>query len=447
MVLTIHAAAEQLRAGTLTPLDLLDSCLANIDRYEDRVHAWVFVDRDGARAEAQRLTDEQKRRQVRGPLHGVPIAVKDIFDVSGWPTAAGSTLWKNSIAQKDATVVQRLRQSGAILLGKSVTTQYASFDPPVTKNPWKLDRTPGGSSSGSAAALACGMCLGALGSQTGGSITRPAAYCGVTGCKPTYGRVSCAGVLPLAFSMDHPGPMARSVLDLGILLRAIAGPDMHDPLCSPRQVPDYIARLNDAGPPPRLGIVRGLFLERAEQAVQDMMDQTARTLSKKGATLVDLALPESFSEVVMRHRTVMAVEAAAFHRSRLAQHPEEYGPCITALLKEGIACPAPEYAACKEHQRQLTQYMESFLRGVDALLTPATTGPAPDAATTGDPAFNSPWSYVGFPTVCIPSAWTSDGLPLGIQLVGVPWSEAELLVAAAWCEKVLGVEQREPLLA
>src|SRR5262249_46641301 len=149
MVLTIHAAAEQIRAGTLTPLHLLDSCLANLDRYEDRVHAWVFVDRDGARAEAQRLTDEQKRRQVRGPLHGIPIGVKDIFGVSGWRTAAGSTLWKNSIAQKDATVVQRLRQSGAIVLGKSVTTQYASFDPPVTKNPWKLDRTPGGSSSGS----------------------------------------------------------------------------------------------------------------------------------------------------------------------------------------------------------------------------------------------------------------------------------------------------------
>jgi aspartyl-tRNA(Asn)/glutamyl-tRNA(Gln) amidotransferase subunit A len=404
------------------------------------------VDRDGARAEAQRLTDEAKRGQVRGPLHGIPVAIKDIFDVNGWPTAAGSKLWANSVARKDATVVERLRRAGAVFLGKTVTTQYASFDPPVTRNPWNLDRTPGGSSSGSAAALACGMCLGALGSQTGGSITRPASYCGVAGCKPTYGRVSCAGVVPLAYSMDHPGPMARCVFDLAILLRAIAGPDMSDPTCSARPVPDYVARARAGASPPRLGIVRGLFLERAEQSVQEMMDQTARTLSQRGAKLVDLALPASFSEVIARHRTVMAVEAATFHRARFAQHPDDYAPKITALIQEGLSCPAPDYAECKEHQRLLTQHMDSFDRAVDALLVPATTGPAPDAATTGDPAFNSPWSYVGFPTVSIPSAWTPDGLPLAIQLVGVPWSEAELLAVAAWCEETLRVEQREPPL-
>jgi aspartyl-tRNA(Asn)/glutamyl-tRNA(Gln) amidotransferase subunit A len=444
MIPTIRAAAAAIRAGRTTPVDLLDACLTNIDRYEGRVHAWVFVDRDGARAEAERLTDEAKRGQVRGPLHGIPIGIKDIFDVSGWPTTAGSKLWENSIARKDATVVERLRQAGAVFLGKTVTTQYASFDPPVTRNPWNLDRTPGGSSSGSAAALACGMCLGALGSQTGGSITRPAAYCGVAGIKPTYGRVSCAGVVPLAYSMDHPGPIARCVYDLAILLRAIAGPDVNDPTCSQRPVPDYLARLNAGRLFPRLGIVRGLFLERAEKSVQEMMDQTAQTLSQRGAKLVGLALPAGFSEVVTRHRTVMAVEAAAFHRSRLVQHPEDYGPNITALLHEGLSCSAPDYADCKEHQRQLTQQMDSFLREVDALLVPATTGPAPDAATTGDLAFNAPWSYVGFPTVSIPSAWTPDGLPLAIQLVGVPWSEAELLAVAAWCEETLSVQRREP---
>jgi aspartyl-tRNA(Asn)/glutamyl-tRNA(Gln) amidotransferase subunit A len=444
MIPTIQAAAEQIRAHTLTPLDLLDACLANIDRYEDRVHAWVLVDRDGARAEAQRLTDEAKRGQVRGPLHGIPIGIKDIFDVAGWATAAGSKIWANSIARKDATVVERLRRAGAVFLGKTVTTQYASFDPPVTRNPWNLERTPGGSSSGSAAALACGMCLGALGSQTGGSITRPASYCGVAGIKPTYGRVSCSGVVPLAYSMDHPGPLARCVYDLAILLRAIVGSDVSDPTCSPRAAPDYLARLNSGGLLPRLGIVRGLFLERAEKSVQEMMDQTARMLSQRGAKLVDLALPASFSEVVARHRTVMAVEAATFHRSRFAQHPNDYSPMITALLQEGLSCKATEYADCKEHQRQLTQQMDSFIREVDALLVPATTSPPPDSTTTGDPAFNSPWSYVGFPTVSIPSAWTPDGLPLAIQLVGVPWSEAEVLAVAAWCEETLAVEQREP---
>src|SRR5262245_12357068 len=181
MLPTIHAAADDLRQGRTTPLELLDACLANLDRYEPRVRAWVFVDRDGARADAERLTAELRGGRCRGPLHGIPLGVKDIFDVFDWPTAAGARLWARSVARRDATVVQRLRQAGAVFVGKTVTTQYASFDPPPTRNPWDLERTPGGSSSGSAAALACGMCLAALGSQTGGSITRPAAFCGVAG--------------------------------------------------------------------------------------------------------------------------------------------------------------------------------------------------------------------------------------------------------------------------
>src|SRR5437868_14211758 len=183
---TIHEAAAAIRGKQITPVDLVEQCLKNIDRWEEHIRAWVFVDREGALEEAKRLTEELKRGQYRGPLHGIPIGVKDIFDVFDWPTAAGSKLWANSIARKDATVVANLRSAGAVFLGKTVTTQYASFDPPVTRNPWNLERTPGGSSSGSAAALATGMCLGALGSQTGGSITRPASYCGVAGCKPTY---------------------------------------------------------------------------------------------------------------------------------------------------------------------------------------------------------------------------------------------------------------------
>src|SRR5437764_5914699 len=195
---TIHEAADAIRQKKITPVDLVEQCLANIDRWEDKVRAWVFVDRDGALAEAKRLTDELQRGQYRGPLHVIPIGVKDIFDVFDWPTAAGSKLWANSIARQDAPIVASLRQAGTIFLGKTVTTQYASFDPPVTKNPWNLARTPGGSSSGSAAAIATGMCLAALGSQTGGSITRPASYCGVAGCKPSFGRVSLNGIVPLA---------------------------------------------------------------------------------------------------------------------------------------------------------------------------------------------------------------------------------------------------------
>jgi aspartyl-tRNA(Asn)/glutamyl-tRNA(Gln) amidotransferase subunit A len=370
----------------------------------------------------------------------MPIGVKDIYDVFDWPTAAGSKLWAKSIARQDAVVVDRLRQAGAIFLGKTVTTQYASFDPPVTRNPWNLERTPGGSSSGSAAALACGMCLGALGSQTGGSITRPASYCGVAGLKPTFGLVSCEGVVPLAASMDHPGPMARCVRDLGILLQVIAGGGGE--LCP--AVPDFDAFLSQPLSPPRLGRVRGLFEERAEPVMRTTMEQVTKKLAGKGAVVTDVALPAGFSEVVARHRIIMAVEGAVFHEARLKKHPEDYAPKIRGLIEEGLACPAPEYARCKSHQEKLTDETEACLEEVDAWLTPATAGPAPDTGTTGDPAFNSPWSYTGLPTVSFPVGLSPDGLPLAIQLVGQQFSEAKLLAVAAWCERALGCEPLTP---
>jgi aspartyl-tRNA(Asn)/glutamyl-tRNA(Gln) amidotransferase subunit A len=437
--ITIHAAAEDIRHGRLSPVDLLDACLERVDRLEPRVRAWVFLDRERARADAERLHAELRRGHWRGPLHGIPIAVKDIFDVFDWPTAAGSRRWVNSVARQDATAVRRLRQAGAVFPGKTVTTQYASFDPPVTRNPWDPTRTPGGSSSGSAAAVACGMCPGALGSQTGGSITRPAAYCGVAGCKPTWGRVSVAGVLPLAPSMDHVGPIAGCVRDLAILLQVLAGPDPYDPACADRPVPDYQAALARPPAPPRLGRLRGLFEERAEGPVRALLDEGSAALGP----VRDVALPAGFAEVLARHRTVMTVEAAAYHEPRLRRYPDDYEPRIRGLLEEGLACPAPEYARTKEHQRDLAAAMQVCLHDVDALLTPATTDAAPAADTTGDPAFNSPWSYTGLPTVSLPAGWTKDGLPLALQLVGRPWGEAELLAVAAWCEERLAFERRE----
>jgi aspartyl-tRNA(Asn)/glutamyl-tRNA(Gln) amidotransferase subunit A len=443
-MMTLYEASDAIQQGTRTPLDLLEACLQAIERHEPRVRAWVFVDRDGARAEAERLTTELRRGQRRGPLHGIPLGIKDIFDVFDWPTACGSRLWAQSIARRDCTVVERLRRAGAVLLGKTVTTQYASFDPPPTRNPWDLSRTPGGSSSGSAAALACGMCLGAMGSQTGGSICRPASYCGVAGCKPTYARVSTDGVMPLAPSMDHPGPMATCVRDLAILLQVIAGADPRDPACSSRPVPDLTAALDSPLTPPRLGRVRGLFHDLAEAPVRELMDQVSETFRSRGASVRDLALPSGFADVIARHRTVMAVEAAAYHAPRLRRHPEDYGPCIRSLLEEGLNCPAPEYARCKEHQQRLTAEMPGCFEGVDALLAPVITGPAPDASTTGNLAFQAPWSYTGLPTVSFLAGWSQEGLPLAIQLVGPAWGEAALFRAAAWCEKALGVEIRQP---
>jgi len=438
MLTTIHSAAADIRAGRASPLDILEACLVRIDQREECVKAWVFVDRNAARADAERATAELRKGYDRGPLHGIPIGIKDIIDVYDWPTAAGSRRWAQSCARHDAPVVQRLRQAGAVLVGKTVTTQYASFDPPPTRNPWNRDRTPGGSSSGSAAAVASGMCLGALGSQTGGSISRPASFCGVAGCKPTYGRVSKVGVLPLAHSMDHVGPIAYCVRDLAILLQAIAGHEPSDPHTATGEVPDYLHVLQAPLRLPRLGRLHGLFDDKAAPVVHALMDSLAKKFTSAGATVVDVALPDSFSDVLTRHRTVMGVEAAEYHAPRLRRHPEEYLPNIRSLLEEGLATTTQEYTRCKAHQKQLTQDMEACFEGVDALFTPAATGPAPSAATTGDTAFHSPWSYTGLPTVSLPARRDPDDMPLAIQLIGRRWAEPALFAVAAWCEQVLG---------
>jgi Asp-tRNA(Asn)/Glu-tRNA(Gln) amidotransferase A subunit family amidase len=427
---TIHEAAEAIKGRRVSPIDLVEQCFAAIDRWEPHVHAWVFVDRDYALAEAQRLTVELEKNRYRGPLHGIPIGVKDIYDVFDWPTACGSKLWANSIARQDAPVIASLREAGAIFLGKTVTTQFASFDPPVTLNPWNLKHTPGGSSSGSAAAVSTGMCFGAVGSQTGGSITRPASYCGIAGCKPTYGLLELGGIMPLAESMDHPGPMAHDVMDLALLLRA-----MLDTYATRK--PNYVEAAAVACSRPRFGRLRQLFEEKAGSEVRDMMDEIVHRFSEDGAAVDEIALPPDFSDVLHRHRIVMAVQAAEYHELRLKRHPEDYSPRIKALLEEGLLCPAPEYAATQQHKSDLTAAMRCIL-GVDlVLLCPATTGPAPLADTTGDPAFNSPWSYTGLPTISIQTGYFVDGLPLAIQLVAGPNREDLLFSVAAWCEKRL----------
>ena len=437
---TIHEAAEAIRGKRITPIDLVEQCLAAIDRWEKHVHAWVFVDREYALAEAKRLTDELAKGRYRGPLHGIPIGVKDIYDVFDWPTACGSKLWANSIARQDAPIVASLREAGAIFLGKTVTTQFASFDPPVTRNPWNLAHTPGGSSSGSAAAVATGMCLGALGSQTGGSITRPASYCGIAGLKPTYGLLPLDGIMPLAPSMDHPGPMASNVMDLALLFAAMGAYAGCDPAAN------YVEAASVAASRPRFGRLRQLFEDRADDATRDMMDEICHRFQQDGAEISEVGLPAAFTDVIARHRIVMAVEAAQFHERRLGRHVEDYLPRIKQLIEEGIACPAPEYARTKQHQSDLISKMWTEFQGDRVMLCPATTGPAPLADTTGDPAFNSPWSYTGLPTISIQTGYFADGLPLAIQLVARPNREDLLFSVAAWCEKRLATSPLVPPL-
>jgi aspartyl-tRNA(Asn)/glutamyl-tRNA(Gln) amidotransferase subunit A len=450
--LTITEAAEFIRKGELTASELLEQCLRRLDGHEERVRAWAHLDRDGAREQASRLTSELKAGLYRGPLHGIPIGVKDIIDVFDMPTGCGSKRWAQSCARRDATCVERLRQAGAVIMGKTVTTAYASFDPPVTRNPWNLERTPGGSSSGSAAAVACGMCLGALASQTGGSITRPASYCGVYSLKPTYGRVSVDGVLPLAPSMDHVGVMANCVRDLALLFQTIAGADERDPGTRKQIVPDPFGERFDMPRDPDMGyehnwlcVTDDFFADRCNDATRAAFDALVRKLVRYEPTdemigrVQPIALPSGFAEVSERHHTVMAVEAAAYHEGRFRRHPDDYPSKITSLIERGLRTSAAEYARCKQAQVRLTQEMRMRFR---VLLVPATPGAAPTAETTGDPVFNSPWSFTGMPVVSLPFAWVPDGLPLALQLVAKQGQEDDLFRTAAWVERVVGFARR-----
>lgn len=445
--LTISEAAPLIRAGDLSPTELLNQCLARIDRYEDRVRAWAYIDRDGAKEQAERLTQELKAGQYRGPLHGIPVGIKDIIDVFDLPTGCGSKLWANSYARRDATCVARLRQAGAVIVGKTVTTAYASYDPPPTRNPWNLDRTPGGSSSGSAAAVACGMCLGSLGTQTGGSITRPASYCGVFSLKPTYGRVSVNGVLPLAPSLDHIGPMANSVRDLAILFQAIAGPD-GDPdfwfRTGFEPIPDCLPLADRPWPAPKVPVVRlgGLFEELAQPDLLAAYDDALARLEAEWAPLERAVPPAGFADVLATHKRVMAVEAAGYHSDRMARHPDDYPPRIRELIEHGLAARGVAYGKSLRFQDELRAEMGRMFGRGRVFVTPAATSFAPPAETTGDAAFNCPWSYTGLPTLSVPAGWSADGRPFAVQLVANHGDEADLIAVASWCEATLGFERR-----
>lgn len=433
--LTITAAAEAIRSGALMPSELLEQCLTRIDRYEDRVRAWVHLDRDGAREQAARLTQELKQNHYRGPLHGIPVGVKDIIDVFDMPTGCGSKRWAQSYARRDATCVERLRQAGAVIMGKTVTTAYASFDPPPTRNPWNLERTPGGSSSGSAAAVACGMCLGALATQTGGSITRPASYCGVYSLKPTHGRVSVDGVLPLAPSLDHVGVMANCVRDLAILLQPLASADDHFESALAWDHNPGIYLLSEVPD----------FPARPEPAMRDAYERFRLNAFKGGFAFSQAPLPPSFTDAPRFQHIVMGVEAATYHAERMHRHPDDYPPKVRSLIEYGLSIPAPHYQNVGSHLRHLRDELgHNFPGGMTKIITPATTGPAPAAETTGDPAFNSPWSYAGLPTLSLPFAWTDDGLPLAVQLVGGRNAEASLLLTASYLETAIAFD-RHPL--
>lgn len=416
----IRALAAGVRSGELEPRAIVEWCLARIEQDEPRLRAWVVVFAEEARRQAEALAARRVQGESLGCLAGVPIGVKDLYDVAGWPTRAGAPTTPEAPVTRDAPVVARLRAADAILLGKTVTTEYACFDPPPTRNPWREDRTPGGSSSGSACALAADMCWGALGSQTGGSITRPAAYCGVTGLKPSIGALSCEGVVPISFHLDHPGPMGRSVDDLAILWQALSGQTPR----GPRPTPPRLAWLNDP-------------YWRADAEGTRCVEEAVATWRRAGAEIAVIeGAPFDWESLRLDHRRVMAVEAAEWHRERFATESARYGRHVSSLIREGQATSAIDYAAALRRRIEFQEQLAACYGVLDALLTPAATGPAPGIDSTGDPRMNALWSHAGVPTVALPGGASADGLPLGLQLASLR-SESELLATAGWCERQL----------
>ena len=459
--ISIAEAARQLGSGGLTPRELVERCLEQIHKHEDRLRAWVVVDEEGARQAAHRVGDQIAGGKHLGPLHGIPVGIKDIVDVEGFPTRAGSPLTESEPKRSDAPLVAALGRAGAILLGKTVTCEFACFDPSPTRNPWdpQLERTPGGSSSGSAVAVATGMCLGAIGTQTGGSLVRPASYCGVAAWKPTFGRLSTEGVVPCSYHLDHPGAIARTAEDLDCIARCLLGgtwKGLHGwvPLASrqctgkmPVAPSDQLAEVtpprsggSDGQTPPRLGLLTDFFLREADEAIRQATEAAVEKLRTSGAEVERVDLPKGFGEVHRMHRTIMAVEAAAVHRRRFDAHRDGYGPVISAMLDEGLATSAVDYADALAHQRQFRRSVAARFDAAkppDALVMPATDTTAPGLATTGDSKFQAPWSYAGVPVVSIPCGLASDGMPAAIQLVGRHGDDLGLLGVAQWCEERL----------
>src|SRR3989441_46747 len=374
--LGVREAAAAIRAGALSPVELVDACLARIRALDGGLKAWAHVDERGARATAREREAEAREGRLRGPLHGVPVGVKDIFDVAGLPTTGGARPFAHTRPSVDATAVTRLRAAGAIVLGKTVTTEFAYRDPAPTRNPWNLAHTPGGSSAGSAAALGARMAPLALGSQTVGSVLRPAAYCGVVGFKGTHGLVPVAGVIPLAWSLDHVGVLARSVADAALAMSVLSGKDLEPPAVGA----------------PRLALAPEL-LGRASREVAAHVEAVADACARAGATVSKVELPETFRGLHAAGLTVLEAEAAAYHAPSFAKHADDYGAEMRSLIEAGLGHPAAAYIQANRARLAFREDVMPLLMAHDALLCP--TAPAPAPAGLGSTGGGSPFAPGG----------------------------------------------------
>jgi aspartyl-tRNA(Asn)/glutamyl-tRNA(Gln) amidotransferase subunit A len=464
--LSVEALGERLRRRELSPVEITRVYLERIAALDPELHAFITVTREPALADAATAEREIAAGQHRGPLHGVPLAIKDLFYTAGVRTTAGSRILADFVPAEDATVVARLKAAGALSLGKTNMEEFAygatSLNPHygVCRNPWDPERIAGGSSGGSAAAVVAGLCAAALGSDSGGSIRQPAALCGLVGLKPTYGRVSKHGVVPLSWSQDHVGPMTRTVRDAALLLQALAGHDPRDPASSAAPVPDYLAGIDDGVRSLRIGLPRDFFFERVDAASEAAVRGAARTFEGLGARVDAVPLPQA-APAFAAGAAILFAEATAYHERWLRTRPGDYDPAVRARLEVGATLLATDYLKAQRARRLLVEQTLRLFDQVDVLLTPTAAVPAPrrdehlirwpdgteEDVRGATLRFTRVFNLLGLPAISVPCGATDSGLPLGLQIVGAPFAEATVLRVARAYEQTQPWAERQPPLS
>jgi aspartyl-tRNA(Asn)/glutamyl-tRNA(Gln) amidotransferase subunit A len=453
----IAELAPRLAAGDISPVEVTETLLARIEQYDSRLNAYITVMADSARHAARAAEAAIQAGNYLGPLHGIPVAVKDLYATRGVRTTFGSPLFANWTPDYDACAVERLKRAGAIIIGKTNLHELAfgttSANPHygAVHNPWNPACHPGGSSGGSAAAVAAGLAFGALGSDTGASIRQPAACCGIVGLKPTYGRVSKSGALPLSWSMDHVGPMTRTVTDAALMLQVLAGHDARDPGCASRPVPDYTTQLNRSIRGSKIGVARDYFFEDCDPDVVHAVEAALDVFRDLGATVAEITLPDMHAARAAG-TVILFSEAAAYHAADMRQRPQAFSDEVRALLEMGDFYTAVQYVQAQRLRRHLTVETSRALATFDAMVMPTT--PVPATPITPDPPGHAalrprntlPFDLISLPAISIPCGFTSAGLPVGLQIVGKAFDETGVLRIAYAYEQATTWHNRHPAL-
>jgi len=463
--LSIQDASALVRAKKISPVELTQACLGRIERLNPQLNAFITVTAESALAEARQAEAEIQKHRWRGALHGIPVALKDLVDTAGVRTTAGSELFKDRIPAEDAEVVRRLKAAGAVFLGKLNMHEFAyggssaiSYFGPV-RNPWNLAHCPGGSSGGSAASVAAHLCYGAIGSDTGGSIREPAAYCGIVGFKPTYGRVSTAGAIPLSWSLDHLGPMTRTTVDAALMLQVLAGYDPRDTSSLDTKVPDYTAAMRSATSSLRIGIPRDFFFEGLDPDIQAAMEAALfvlKTLTGEQRDIAPLATNGTYGDVMDPYIAILQAEAYAYHQDYVAKTPELYQKPTIERILAGSKITTTTYVQSRRQMEQIRRAVSRGFDAVDLLITPTTPVPPfeiadlqSDSTTTRPKELRMlhntrPFDMFGAPTISVPCGITRSGLPIGMQITGPPGDEATVLRLAYAYEEATDWHDRRP---